>query len=51
MLRRQPSSSQSPTTHSTSRTPSFIAMYSASVLDWALMPCLREPYEIALPSR
>ncbi|OWY95880.1 hypothetical protein PHMEG_00033999, partial [Phytophthora megakarya] len=44
-------SSNRPSIHRMSLTPSFIAMYSGSVLDWALMPYFREPYEIALQSR
>ncbi|OWZ00844.1 hypothetical protein PHMEG_00027877 [Phytophthora megakarya] len=33
-----------------SLTLSFISTYSVSVLECALVPCFREPYEIALPS-
>ncbi|OWY97829.1 hypothetical protein PHMEG_00031547, partial [Phytophthora megakarya] len=44
-------SSNRPSVHRMSLTLSFISTYSVSVLEWALVPCFREPYEIALPSR
>ncbi|EGZ20781.1 hypothetical protein PHYSODRAFT_489115, partial [Phytophthora sojae] len=47
----QRSFSRRPSIDRMSFTPSFIAMYSASVLDCALMPCFRDPYEMTFPSR
>ncbi|OWY90471.1 hypothetical protein PHMEG_00041385, partial [Phytophthora megakarya] len=35
------SSSNRRSIHRMPLTPSFIAMYSASMLDWALVPCFR----------
>ncbi|OWZ17740.1 hypothetical protein PHMEG_0008281 [Phytophthora megakarya] len=43
------SSSQSPRNHIMSRAPSIIAMYSASMVLYALRPCFRDPYEPTLP--
>nr|P41754.2 RecName: Full=Putative cutinase; AltName: Full=Cutin hydrolase [Phytophthora capsici]CAA61622.1 cutinase [Phytophthora capsici] len=45
----QHSSSQSPRSHCRSLVPSFIAIYSASVVLCALISCFLDPYETTLP--